>query len=230
MRAIFYIDGFNFYYLRTKQQPQFKWLNLKLLADQIVSTGTSVVAVKYYTASVSGKIDPDAPRRQQALFSALSTLPEVNIFKGRFLYSEKWAGLVHPPQAKPDGYIWNTPPPEVVKVRKSEEKGSDVNLGVHLVRDAFIDAFDIAYVLTNDTDLVEPLRIVKEEIGKKVCIVAPCRPVAKKGAVIPIPAPSLLAVSSFVHYVDDKELLASQFPNSVYRPGKKPVIKPPSWV
>jgi hypothetical protein len=40
-----------------------------------------------------------------------------------------------------------------------------VNLGVHLVRDAFRRAFDVAAVLTNDTDLVEPMRIVTRELG-----------------------------------------------------------------
>lgn len=230
MRAIFYIDGFNFYYLRTKRQPQFKWLNMKALADLIVPTGTTVLSVNYYTANVSGKIDPDAPKRQQALFSALGTVPEVKIFKGRFLYSEKWAGLVQPPQSRPHGYQWPTPYPDVVKVKKSEEKGSDVNLGVHLVRDAFVDAFDVAYVLTNDTDLVEPLRIVTEEVGKKVCIVAPCRPYKEGKRTVPLPAPSLMQVSSFVHYVDDAELSTAQFPDTVQRVGKSPVAKPASWV
>jgi uncharacterized LabA/DUF88 family protein len=230
VRAIFYIDGFNFYYLRTKKQPHFKWLNLKTLADRIVPVGTTVLTVNYYTASVSGKIDPDAPRRQQALFSALATVPEVRIIKGRFLYSEKWAGLVQPAQARPKGYQWNQPEPEVVKVKKSEEKGSDVNLGVHLVRDAFVDAFDVAYVLTNDTDLVEPVRIVTQEVGKPVCIVAPCRPFIEKGRTIPVPAPSLSSVSSFAHYIDDAELLAAQFPTFIPRAGKKPVVRPDAWV
>ncbi len=51
---------------------------------------------------------------------------------------------------------------------KSEEKGSDVNLGAHLVRDAFTDAFDVAVILTNDSDLVEPVRIAVQEAGKRV--------------------------------------------------------------
>lgn len=212
MRAIFYIDGFNFYYLRTKHQPKHKWLNIKALADIIVPDGTDVLEVKYYTAPVSGKIDPDAPRRQMLLFSAMRTIPEISIHLGRFLYTEKWSGLVKPPRAKPDGYVWSEPSPEVVKVRKSEEKGSDVNLGVHLVRDAFVDAFDIAYVLTNDTDLVEPMRIVCEEVGKEVCIVAPNRAGRHTHNRIPIPAPSLSKVSGFTHYIDDAELLAAQFP------------------
>lgn len=227
MRATFYIDGFNFYYRRTKQQPHHKWLNMKALADIIVPAGTTVTAVKYYTASVSGKVDHDAPRRQQALFAALETVPEISIYKGRFLYSEKWAGLVHPPRAKPEPYVWTQPPPEVVYVKKTEEKGSDVNLGVHLVRDGFLDLFDVAYVITNDTDLVEPIRIVTQEIGKQVCIVAPAR---SRGGEAPIPAPSLEAVSSFKHYIDDTELAAAQFPNVVSRPGKPPIVKPATWV
>lgn len=226
MRAIFYIDGFNFYFLRTKYQPQFKWLNMKALADRIVRTGTTVEAVKYYTAPVSGKIDNDAPKRQQALLAALRTIPEISIHNGRFLYSEKWAGLVHPPRAKPNGYVWNMPPPAVVYVAKTEEKGSDVNLGVHLVRDAFVNAFDVAYVITNDTDLVEPIRIVTQEVGKQVCIVAPCR----SRGVVPVPSPSLEQVSSFKHYIDDAELAASQFPDPVFRKGKKPISKPATWI
>lgn len=226
MRAIFYVDGFNFYYLRTKYQPQHKWLNLKSLADKIVPQGTTVEAVKYYSAPVSGKIDHDAPKRQQKYFSALRTVPEINIFNGSFLYSEKWSGLVHPPRAKPDSYVWNLPGPDVVFVKKVEEKGSDVNLGVHLVRDAFTNSFDVAYVITNDTDLVEPIRIVTQEVGKQVCIVAPCRARSQR---IPIPSPSLVKVATFKHYIDDAELAGSQFPDPIVRAGKKDIQKPLSW-
>lgn len=229
MRAVFYIDGFNFYYLRTKNQPQYKWLNLKALADTIVTGGTTVLAVNYYTADVSGKIDSDAPRRQQALFAALKTVLQIAIHKGRFLYSEKWAGLVKPAQARPREYMWNEPEPEVVLVRKTEEKGSDVNLGAHLVRDGFQDRYDVAYVLTNDTDLVEPIRIVSQELMKQVCIVAPCRPTQRQGKTIPVPAISLRKYASFVHYIDDAELSRAQFPDLVVRPNGSTVERPATW-
>lgn len=230
MRAIFYIDGFNFYFLRTKAQPQFKWLNLKALADQIVPTGTIAVTVNYYTAPVSGKIDSEAPSRQAKLFSALRTIPEINIIQGRFLSGEKWARAVQPIRSKPNGYLWVEPFPEAVFIHKTEEKGSDVNLAAHLVRDAYTNAFDVAYVLTNDTDLVEPIRIVSRDVKKPVGIVAPCRPIVKRGHVIPVPAPSLASVSDFVHYIDDKELAAAQFPKVVTRAGKKDIHKPVEWV
>ena len=53
----------------------------------------------------------------------------------------------------------------------------DVNLGVHLVCDGFKGAFDVAAILTNDTDLVEPIRIVTKEIRLPVTLLtlrAPC--------------------------------------------------------
>jgi hypothetical protein len=48
-----------------------------------------------------------------------------------------------------------------------------VNLGAHLVRDAFQGAFAEAAVLTNDTDLCEPIRIVTREVGLPVILLAP---------------------------------------------------------
>jgi len=114
-----------------------------------------------------------------------------------------------------------------VWVKKTEEKGSDVNLASHLLRDAFLDKFDIAYVVTNDTDLVEPIRIVTEEVGKQVCIVAPCR---SRSARAPVPSPSLAKVSSFTLYIDDADLEASQFPDPIVQLGKSNITKPLKWV
>lgn len=58
------------------------------------------------------------------------------------------------------------PGPTVVKVIKVEEKGSDVNLASHLLLDAFQGNFDVAAVLSNDSDLVEPVRIVTQQPTK----------------------------------------------------------------
>jgi hypothetical protein len=56
---------------------------------------------------------------------------------------------------------------------RRKRRGSDVNLGVHLVRDAFKGGFEIAAVLTNDTDLVEPIRIVTKELSPRVTLLTP---------------------------------------------------------
>ncbi len=128
--------------------------------------------VNYCTAHISGRVDAGAPRRQHAYLRAIATLPKVAIHYGNFLVTQKWAGLVQPPDFRP---VTTLPPgaaPQVAFVWKTEEKGSDVNLGVHLVRDAFRDAFDLAAVLTNDTDLVEPIRIVTQELGLPVTLLS----------------------------------------------------------
>ena len=57
------------------------------------------------------------------------------------------------------------------KVR--EEKGSDVNLATQLLCDAFDDTFDIAILLTNDSDLVTPAQVVRRKFGKQVFLLCP---------------------------------------------------------
>jgi uncharacterized LabA/DUF88 family protein len=227
MRTFVYIDGFNFYHIRLQRQRQFRWLNLKKMCDQLVSAQNTVERVKYYTARVSAKIDAQAPAKQQVYLSALATVPEIEIHYGRFLFGEKWAFLIQPPAAKPANYAWNLPAPRMVQVAKVEEKGSDVNLASHLVRDALLNHFDEALVLSNDTDLVEPIRIVTQEVGKRVGLIAPRR--ARHGEA-PIPSPSLRKVASFVLYLDDHHLAAAQFPDVVTLAGGKQTIKPPGWV
>lgn len=227
MQTIVYVDGFNFYHLRLQRQRQYRWLNLKAMADQLLKPPHVVTQVNYYTARVSSKIDAQAPAKQQAYLAALATVPEIQTHYGRFLFGEKWAFLMQPPAAKPPTYIWNLPGPRMVQVAKVEEKGSDVNLAAHLVRDAYLNRFDVALVLSNDTDLVEPVRIVTQEVGKQVGLIAPCR---QRHGGPPIPSPSLRAVGSFVLYVDDHHLAAAQFPDPVMRAKGNPVIKPAGWV
>lgn len=181
--------------------------------------------VGYYTAYVSGRIDRDAVHKQQAYLAALKTLPELRVEPGNFIISDRWVKLVHPPQARPGNYPWQWPYPEFVKASIPQEKGSDVKLGAHLVRDAFTDAFDAAYVLTNDTDLVEPIRIAVEECGKEVVIVPPILPYSP----MPVPSPSLRAVASDVVFIQDSDLEAAQFPNAVPKGNGKILTRPEGW-
>jgi len=49
-------------------------------------------------------------------------------------------------------------PQKYAKVIKTEEKGSDVNLATHLLHDAHMGRFDVAVVVSNDSDLLEPIK------------------------------------------------------------------------
>ena len=153
--------------------PGNKWLNVVALAEAALSSTSKIVAVNYYTARVSGRVDPTAPARQHAYLRALESLPLVKIHYGNFPSYQKWFGLVQPPMFRPECTTPPDPTPQVAYVWKMEEKGSDVNLGVHLVRDAFLKTFDEAAILTNDTDLAEPVRIVAQELNLQVTLLTP---------------------------------------------------------
>lgn len=98
-----------------------------------------------------------------------------------------------------------------------EEKGSDVNLAAHLLNDAWGDQFEVAAVISNDTDLVTPIRMVTRERSKTVYIVCPGRWRA---------APKLREVASHVRHIRAAMLKKAQFPDTL--PGTA-VSKPAGW-
>jgi hypothetical protein len=219
MKTIIYIDGFNLYFRLLVKRPALKWLNIKALGERLLKPTNQVIGVKYYTARVSGRIDKAAPARQQRYLDALRTIPEISVHMGTFLLSEKFAGLVKPPDFRPRIDL-PLPWPDVVKVIKVEEKGSDVNLACHLLLDAFQDNFEVAAVLSNDSDLVEPIRIVTQIIGKPVGLLSP----------VPNPNPELSRVSSFIRRISVSDLAATQFPSPLLRADGSVLNKPGSWV
>lgn len=217
MRARVYIDGFNLYY-RALKGTGHKWLDIVALSQAVMPAGMVIEAVNYYAARVSGRVDPTAPARQHAYLRALSSLPIVGITYGNFLVSKKWSGLVQPPDFRPPLNLPAGAHIDVAYVYKTEEKGSDVNLGVHLVRDAAKGLFDVAGVLTNDTDLCEPIRIVTAEFGLPVHLLTPSSK----------PATSLLKVATGVRHIQPY-LGPCQFPNPVIDGAGKPIHKPADW-
>ena len=98
-----------------------------------------------------------------------------------------------------------------------EEKGSDVNLAAHLLNDAWKGLFEVAVVISNDTDLVTPVRMVTTERKKPVFIVCPGRWQM---------APKLANVASHVRHIRPALLKAAQFPDRL--PGTT-ILKPADW-
>ncbi len=193
-RTYVYVDGFNLYY-RTLRRTKFKWLDLEALVRGLLDDDNEIQRIRYFTAPVSGKFDPGVPVRQQRYLQALQSLASVTIHEGNFLTKPKIRPLVNPVAGGPTHVeIWNT-----------EEKGSDVNLATYLIHDAWQDLFDVAVVLSQDTDLNEPVRIVRDEIKKAIGVI-----------VLDGKAPGKLATfGSFVRHIATADLAAAQFPNRV---------------
>lgn len=221
MRTTIYIDGFNLYYRLLQKKPAIKWVNPLALVSRVLSPKNKIDRVRYFTARVSGRLDPDAPRRQQLYLDALSTIPQIEIHYGTFLEKRKYAGLARPLLDKrdPENKLPFLPWPDVVYVWKTEEKGSDVNLATYLLLDAFQNKYDVAAVLSNDSDLTEPIRVTTQVLKKPVGLLSPVRN----------PTPPLLAAASFLRHVTQADAAASQFPNPAMRPDGTPVHKDASW-
>jgi hypothetical protein len=203
--VIVYVDGFNLYYGSLKRTP-YKWLDLGRLSATMLPNDT-VLAIKYYTARISARPgNPSGPTDQQVYLRALRTIPTVSITFGHF--------LTHSVQMRLSGVT----PPKRVWVDKTEEKGSDVNLAAHLVRDACQNAFQTAVLITNDSDLAEPVRIVRDELKLPVGILNP----HDRHSV------ELKRVSTFQKRIRQSALIASQFPD-VLTDSKGQIRKPASW-
>lgn len=218
MRTILYVDGFNLYYRKLKRSPELKWLDLERLGQRMLSQHNQIVGIKYFTARVSSFANPDAPRKQQLYFNALKSLPNLTIHEGRFQSSQKWAQMAKPPTLKPEGSV-SEPWPDVVLINHTEEKGSDVNLASHLLLDAFLDRFDVAAVISGDSDLTAPIRMVRDDLAKVVGILTPKSGIPKE----------MEEAASFVKRIKPNHLRDSQFPDDVVLNGSKCITRPENW-
>lgn len=215
MRTIAYVDGFNLYY-RALKNTSFKWLDLQALMEAALPSQCQIATINYYTARVSGRGNSTAPKDQNTYLNALKTLNNVTIHFGSFQVTEKWMYLCQPIQFLPPGTTPH-PVPDFIRVIKTEEKASDVNLGVHLVRDAMNGLFDHAALLTNDTDLKEPLRIVTKEVKLPVTLLSP----------VDVPAAELRRLATDARH-PRPYLGPSQFPDPVAGL-RGPIRKPAGW-
>jgi hypothetical protein len=63
--------------------------------------------------------------------------------------------------------------PRFAQVIKMEEKGSDVNIATYMLVDAFRKDCEQLVVITNDSDLAEPVRIINKELLMPVGVFNP---------------------------------------------------------
>ena len=74
--------------LRSPQGDTLRWHDPVKLTAILLPRECTIDRLRYFTARVSGKLDPQA--RQHLYLKALATLPEVEIHYGRFLAKTAW--------------------------------------------------------------------------------------------------------------------------------------------
>lgn len=152
-KVITYIDGFNLYFgLKDKGWKRYYWLNLLSLSRSLLKPGQNLLKVKYFTSRIS--LPPDKAKRQGEYIEALETLPNLKIYYGKFQKNDVTCTKC--------GHV----------MYKPNEKMTDVNIAVEMLADAFLDGFDVAILISADSDLTGPIKHIKKLFPQKQVIVA----------------------------------------------------------
>jgi uncharacterized LabA/DUF88 family protein len=202
------VDGFNLYYGAVKGTA-WRWLDIECLCRCLLPRDT-LNRIRYFTARVAARPDdPQAPQRQEAYLRALRTIPILTIHEGFFLSRVTPMRLAGP-----------SVNPSTVLVVRTEEKGSDVNLATCLLLDSFRRDCDTAVIISNDSDLLEPVRVVRRELGMQVGVINP-HPSRQRSR-------SLASEASFFKQLRPSVLPRCQFPRTM-SDGDGVFSRPDAW-
>lgn len=205
-----YVDGQNLFRRALKGTP-YLWLDLARLCREVLPR-FELHAVKYFTARVRpSPHDLFCGERQGRYLAALATSPLIDIHLGHFR-RDVLPMPVHPWELDDTGQ------PRMVRVKRTIEKGSDVTLATHLVWDALHGTADAYVVLSNDSDLVAPVRMLTERKEIEVGVLSPGAPVAA----------DLQAVASWVRTLRAANFARALFAHEIHSP-EGIIAKPVEW-
>ncbi len=212
--AIVYVDGLNLYKRLLEGSPEYKWLDIYKMAEILLPTH-EIVTVHYFTSRIKPPInDPQAPNRQDAYIRALqANCNKVTVTFGRMTSKDRLFPK-SPIVIDEDGR------PVLVKVRMTEEKGSDVALASRMVMDAAAGRADMFVLVSSDSDFAPTLELLTSELRVKIGLLSPS----------PKPSRSLvLANHQLVKIIRNSILSDSQMSESVGVSGAF-VKRPIPWI
>lgn len=155
-RVISFIDGLNLYHATSiLRRPELQWVDLRTLSQIFLKTYSEQLLQVFYFSAYAEHVALSKQEAQKAYISALK-LRNVTPILGHFKKKNRNC---------PDcNHKWIS----------HEEKETDVNIALHLLRLAYEDAFDRALVISNDSDLAPAIRIVRKLFpNKRITTVTP---------------------------------------------------------
>lgn len=153
-RVIVYVDGFNFYF-GLRKSPQWKkyyWIDVVKLFEKFLRPNQELVALKYFSARPIG--DHDKSKRQDAYFQANMENEKFKLVLGQYIRKKI--------PCYNCGYV----------IKTYEEKASDVNIATQIVADAYQDKYDVAILVSADSDMTPAIDLARQA-GKTVYIYFP---------------------------------------------------------
>lgn len=185
-RVVVYVDGFNLYFgMLEAGLDNCKWLNIRILAENLLKSNQELIGIKYFTSSVSN--NPDKQKRQITYIEALQS-QGIKIYYGNYQSNSI--------ECRRCMNVWPT----------YNEKMTDVNIATQILIDAYQDKYDMAMLISGDSDLVPPIRAVHEIFKSKRVFVA--FPPKRHNSSV-----AIIAKGSFT--IGRKNLIDSQFEEKI---------------
>jgi uncharacterized LabA/DUF88 family protein len=187
------------------------------MAQRVLAPTNQIVLLKYFTAKVKPTlVDPDVAIRQQVYLRAIKAYdPALEIIYGRFFEVDASVSVTKSGRT------------QIYHGTKSVEKGTDVSLAVHLLNDAWLNLYDVAVVVSNDTDLAEGIRLAQMSCKKIVGLIAPLLNNQKNGT--PRRMSNVLRhTTDFQREIRPIALAQCQLPDTVMD-GATALRKPSTW-
>lgn len=202
-RVAAYIDGFNLYFgLKQACFKRYYWLDVSALSRALLMPGQHLLATHYFSARIRDNGRNAADQKRQSDYLEALACQGVQCQFGHYLEKQRECRKCH--ATWPD----------------YEEKMTDVNIAIQLMTDAFDDVFDVALVVSGDSDLTTPIRRVRERFPEKRVIVA--FPPQRHSKALKQHASGHLAIS-------ENKLRASQLPDQITKPDGFVLFRPASW-
>lgn len=203
-RIITYIDCFNLYFgVKRHTGNQYLWLNVESLSASLILPEDQLMATKYFTARIKG--EDSKRKRQKTYLEALAFGTATKIYFGRYQVIRNGVTCEN------CGLSWDV----------KSEKMTDVQIATQLLTDAFTDQFDTAILISADSDLVPPVRMIKENFPqKKIQILFPPHRFSYE----------LQEAADVYETMDISDLQKNQLPNEIVKPDGYVLYKPITWV
>jgi len=199
-RVVAYIDGLNVYQgMSAKGWRDLLWLDYRSLCEDLTYPWQHLESVKYFTAH--RRHPPESYARQEIYFNALDARGGVQRIEGKF--EKNKVPCVHCGRM----------------TESFRERRTDVNLASHLVGDAAHDRFDLALLISGDSDFIEPVRQV-QLLGKKVKL---ARPPSRR-------SDELGSTCNHMTDIRKNHLARNQLPNPIERSKGNPIKCPYGWL
>ncbi len=109
----------------------------KKLVESLLKSNQELVGIKYYTSRVNN--NPEKQKRQSTYLDALASVG-VEIYYGNYQDTKL--------ECKRCGNFW----------KPAKEKMTDVNIATAIIVDAFKEQYDMAMLISGDSDLTPPIK------------------------------------------------------------------------